>query len=87
MTVAATTTLSSKGQVVIPEEIRSKLGLKPGVQFVVIADRDVVIFKVLEPPALSEFNTLVNRARKAGKKVGLKSIDVDKAVSRARQSR
>jgi AbrB family looped-hinge helix DNA binding protein len=39
---AATTNLSSKGQVVIPEEIRDRLGLKPGAQFVVRGDRDVV---------------------------------------------
>ena len=45
MTTAGTTTLSSKGQVVIPEEIRAQLGLEPGAQFVVIADRDVVIFR------------------------------------------
>src|SRR5438552_4118017 len=37
MSEAATTTLSSKGQVVIPEEIRSRLGLKTGAQFVVVA--------------------------------------------------
>lgn len=87
MSEAATTTLSSKGQVVIPEEIRSRLGLKPGVQFVVIADRDVVIFKVLEPPALSEFDTLVSKARKAAKKSGLKPSDVEKAVAKVRKTR
>ena len=87
MSEAATTTLSSKGQVVIPEEIRSRLGLKPGVQFVVIADRDVVIFKVLEPPALSEFDNLVNRVRKEAKKAGLKSTDIKKAVSKVRRAR
>ena len=54
MTETATTTLSSKGQVVIPEEIRNRLGLKAGAQFVVLGDRDVVIFKVLEPPSRSE---------------------------------
>ena len=43
---AATTTSSSKGQVVIPEAIRERLGLKTGAQFVVVADRDVVILKV-----------------------------------------
>ncbi len=32
----ATTKLSSKGQVVIPEEIRLRLGLKEGTQFVVV---------------------------------------------------
>ena len=40
MSSAATTTLSSKGQVVIPEEIRIRLGLKAGAQFVVLGDRD-----------------------------------------------
>ena len=82
MTGTATTTLSSKGQVVIPEAIRSRLGLKTGVQFVVVADRDVVIFKVLDPPALSEFATLIGRARQAAKQVGLQPADLAKAVSK-----
>ena len=87
MNTAATTTLSSKGQVVIPEDIRSKLGLKPGTPFVVIGDRDVVIFKVLKPPALSEFDTLLGRARTSAKQAGLKRADIEKAVSKVRRSR
>ncbi len=43
MANVATTKLSSKGQVVIPENIRKKLHLKAGAQFVVIGDNDVVI--------------------------------------------
>ena len=84
---AATTTLSSKGQVVIPEEIRTRLGLKAGARFVVVADRDVVIFKVLDPPALGEFTSLVARARDAAKRAGLRRADVAKAVSKVRRSR
>ena len=87
MTTAATTTLSSKGQVVIPEEIRLRLGLEAGAQFVVIADRDVVIFKRLEPPALSEFTTLVRRARQVAKQTGMTQADVAKAVKKVRRSR
>ena len=87
MSEAATTTLSSKGQVVIPEEIRSRLGLKVGAQFVVVVDRDVVIFKVLDPPALGEFATLVGRARQAAKRAGLRQADIAKAVSKVRRSR
>lgn len=86
MSVAATTTLSSKGQVVIPEEIRVRLGLKAGVQFVVLGDGDVVIFKVLEPPALKDFDALVGRARKVAKKTGLKRADITKAVAKVRRS-
>ncbi len=87
MTSAATTTLSSKGQVVIPEEIRERLGLKAGAQFVVVADRDVVIFKILDPPALSEFTALAAEARKVAKRSGLRRADLAKAVDRARRSR
>lgn len=87
MKTAATTTLSSKGQVVIPEDVRTQLGLKAGTQFVVVGDRDVVIFKVLEPPALEQFETLVRRVRAAGKRAGLKKSDIDKAVAKVRRSK
>ena len=80
MSEAATTTLSSKGQVVIPEAIRDRLGLKTGAQFVVVADRDVVILKVLEPPALSEFAALSAKARRVAKTTGLKPADVPHAT-------
>ena len=87
MSSAATTTLSSKGQVVIPEEIRIRLGLKAGAQFVVLGDRDVVIFKVLEPPARDDFDALVGRARQVAKKTRLSRAVVKKAVAKVRRSR
>lgn len=87
MNGAATTTLSSKGQVVIPEEIRSQLGLEPGAQFVVIADRDVVIFKLLKPPALKDFATLVGRARQLAKQTGLTRAEIAKSVTKVRRAR
>lgn len=87
MNAAATTTLSSKGQVVIPEEIRERLGLKAGAQFVVVAEHDVVIFKVLNPPALREFAPLVAKARKAEKRSGLRQADIATAISTVRRAR
>ena len=45
MTNLATTKMSSKGQVVIPEDIRKRLKLKAGSQFVVVGEDDVVILK------------------------------------------
>jgi AbrB family looped-hinge helix DNA binding protein len=84
MSEAATTKLSSKGQVVIPEEIRTRLGLEPGVQFVVVGDRDVVILKVLQAPEMAEFDELARRARRAAKRAGLKKGDVKEAIRKAR---
>ncbi len=37
--------MSSKGQIVIPEEIRNALHLKTGTKFVVIGEGDVVVLK------------------------------------------
>ena len=87
MSEATTTTLSSKGQVVIPEEIRLRLGLKAGAQFVVVADRDVVIFKVLDPPKLTEFASLVRHARGVAKRTGLRQADIARAVTKVRRAR
>lgn len=85
MNETATTTLSSKGQVVIPEEIRTRLGLQPGAQFVVVGDRDTVILKVLEPPSLKEFQGLMAQARKAAKQAGIKRTDVANAITKVRR--
>ncbi len=83
----ATTKLSSKGQVVIPEEIRLRLGLKEGTRFVVVGERDVVILKSIEPPAMDEFDKLVLQARGAARKAGMKPAAVRRAVARARAAR
>ncbi|MCK9365522.1 MAG: AbrB/MazE/SpoVT family DNA-binding domain-containing protein [Syntrophales bacterium] len=48
----ATTKMSSKGQVVIPEDIRRRLNLKPGSQFMVLGEDDVVILKAILPPEM-----------------------------------
>ena len=84
---AATTTLSSKGQVVIPEEIRTRLGLKPGAQFVVLGDRDVVILKVLQAPDKREFTTLLQQTRLAAKQSGVRRGDIARAVASTRRPR
>ena len=81
----STTKMSSKGQVVIPEEIRERLGLQPGTQFVVVGDRDVVILKALAPPSMSEFDSLIGEARRQAKKAKMTRTDIKKAVEAERK--
>jgi AbrB family looped-hinge helix DNA binding protein len=83
----ATTKLSSRGQVVIPEEIRIGLGLKEGTQFVVIGRRDVVVLKAISAPSMEEFDELIGQAQKAARRSGMKKADVRKAIRRVRRSR
>jgi len=87
MTKLATTKMSSKGQVVIPEEIRDRLGLKAGAQFVVIGERDVVILKSLAPPSMKEFDELVKEARAQARRAGMKKSEIEKATRRVRRRR
>ena len=84
METLATTRMSSKGQVVIPESIRKQLDLKEGAQFLVVGDKDVVILKVVTLPDKSEFDTLIKQARQQAKEAGLTQADITSAVAKAR---
>jgi len=84
MAAYATTKLSSKGQVVIPEEVRNDLGLNEGDQFVVIGQGDAVILKVITPPKLKEFQKLLSRARAEAKRAGINRADVKSAIAKVR---
>ena len=84
MAELATTRLSSKGQVVIPEDVRLRLGLKPGAQFIVVGEGDVVILKIISPPSMKDFDALVTRARSQARQAGLKKDDVAAAIKKVR---
>ena len=48
------TTISEKGQVVIPQSIRKELGIKPKNKFLVYGRGDTIIMKKLELPDLKK---------------------------------
>jgi AbrB family looped-hinge helix DNA binding protein len=79
--------MSSKGQVVIPEEIRKRLRLKAGSQFVVVGEKDTVILKAISPPSLEEFDDLITEARKQARTAGLKRSDITAAIAKGRGRR
>jgi AbrB family looped-hinge helix DNA binding protein len=81
----ATTKLSSRGQVVIPEEIRNNLGLSEGDQFLVIGEGDAVILKTITPPKLEEFQELLSQARAEAKRAGIKKADLKSAIAKVRR--
>ncbi len=79
-----TTKLSSRGQVVIPEEIRKRLGLEEGTRFVVVGEGDVVVLKTIDAPKKSEFAELVEQARAAARDAGLTPEDIEEAILEVR---
>jgi len=80
----ATTKMSSRGQVVIPESVRASMGLKPGSRFVVLWHDDTVMLKVISPPSPEEFSALHRRLQQQARKLGLKRKDIRKAIREVR---
>ena len=87
MAELATTKMSSKGQVVIPEDIRKRLGLEAGSQFIVVAGKDAVILKTISPPSIAEFDELIRKARRQARKASVTQSDIDKAIATVRGRR
>jgi AbrB family looped-hinge helix DNA binding protein len=80
----ATTKMSSRGQVVIPESVRTRMGLKAGSRFLVLWHDDTVMLKVISPPSPKEFAALQRRLQQQARKLGLKRKDVQKAIEQVR---
>jgi AbrB family looped-hinge helix DNA binding protein len=87
MGLVSTTRMSSKGQVVIPEEIRRRLELDTGTQFIVLGEDDVVILKMVRPPSMGDFDRLVKKVKKQARAAGLTRSGVSAVVSRVRKQR
>jgi AbrB family looped-hinge helix DNA binding protein len=87
MATVATTRMSSKGQVVIPEDVRRALGLEVGAQFIVMGDGDTVILKRIAVPAKSELRAMLGKVRSQARRAGVKASDVAGAVRRVRRGR
>jgi AbrB family looped-hinge helix DNA binding protein len=87
MSTIATTTMSSRGQIVIPEAVRKALKLEAGTQFVVVGEKDTVVLKPITEPSLEELEELIAEARSQARRAGLKRSDITAAVARARARR
>lgn len=84
MNKLATTKLSSKGQIVIPEEIREEMHLQTGDKFLILAEDDVVVLKAISR-SNNEYHYLLKKAHLAAKKTALTKADVAAAIKQARK--
>jgi AbrB family looped-hinge helix DNA binding protein len=71
--------------VVIPEDVRQRLGLKAGDQFIVVGEGDVVILKTIASPSMKDFDALVSKARSQARRAGMKPKDIAAAIKKVRE--
>lgn len=79
------TSVSSRGQVVIPQKIRDRLKIIEGEKFVVLGEDDTIVLKKLEVPSFKGFEKLLRKTREFVKAKGIKESDVEEAVKKARE--
>ena len=84
-----TTKMSSRGQVVIPQNLREELGIEEGTVFAVMGSRDTLILKKLEKPSkeslIKDLKTIAKEGRKRAEVKGIKESDIDEMVHKARR--
>lgn len=79
------TTISEKGQVVIPQSIRKELGIKPKTKFLVYGRGDTVIMKKLELPDLrKEWDEVFKQMDK--KELKLSDKEIQKEIEETRKT-
>lgn len=78
------TSVSSKGQVVIPSDIREKLGISSGTNLLVLTDGSNLLLKPISAPKLKSFERLIKDSRELAAKKKLTKRTVAKIIKSVR---
>lgn len=85
MSTFQVTTITSRGQVVIPQAIREDLEITPGNKFVVIGSGDTIILKKMEMPSAEDLKKLLAQTRAEIRKKGIRRSELNKAIKEVRK--
>ncbi|MBS3171616.1 AbrB/MazE/SpoVT family DNA-binding domain-containing protein [Candidatus Woesearchaeota archaeon] len=86
------TKISSKGQVVIPQEIRKKLDLEEG-NLMIVSDQNntilldqnnTILLKKIEIPKIKTWEEVTKPFREAAKKVNFSEEDLERVIAESR---
>lgn len=83
------TTMSEKGQVVIPQELRKHLGIKPKTRFVVFVIGNNIVMRKLDIPDIKkEWNSIFQSMDKKGLKLNESDVAAEiKAYRKAKHKK
>lgn len=82
------TKMSSKGQVVIPQNLRNRLGASEGSVFAVFGSNDAIVLKKITVPEkkhlIADLERIAKEGRKRAEKLGIKESDSAKIIHKLR---
>ena len=79
------TVMSSKGQIVVPKNLREELGLRSGTAFAIFGKDDTIILKKVDVPSAREtFSKIHKWGVKFAKRKGLEEGSVERIIHEGR---
>jgi len=83
--------MSSKGQIVIPQDIRAEIHASEGTIFAVVSGKDSIVLKKVATPSkedlISELQIIAKEGAKRAEKLGIKEKDVPDLIHKARKNK
>ncbi len=79
--------ISSKGQIVIPRDIRERLKVKEGNLFVITDQGNSIFLKKIEPPKIKTWKEATKPFREAAKKSRFTEEDLGRLIKETRISK
>lgn len=80
-------TVTSKGQISLPVNIRKKLSIDTGDSLVVYATDDAIVLKTIKLPSKKEFEKALLEAKKWASSVKYKESDVNNIIKSVRKNK
>ena len=81
--------MSSKGQIVIPQDIRAEICASEGTMFAVVSGRDSIVLKKVAMPSKEDLICELKEIAKEGKKrleaKGIKEADIPNIIEKSRK--
>ena len=74
------TSMSSRGQIVIPQNVRNRMKLKEGEKFIVLGDHETILLKKIEMPKFKNFDKLLKKTQNFAKIKGITEKDLEKVI-------
>ena len=78
-------TVSSKGQIVLPAEMRNSFSLNSGDKLAIYATDEAILLKPIKLPTPEDFSKWMAEAQEWASSVGYKEDDVDEIIKSVRK--
>lgn len=85
MSILEVTSLSTRGQIVIPNDIRENMKLTPGTKMIIIQEGDNILLKPIKAPDMSQFESLIELGDRAREELNMQESDITEAIKTIRK--